>query len=147
MPPIFGGPRIPDLSPLADAITLEKNLLVEICKGGVPSLCRQGLASIAFSQSGQSPDLVAPTAWFSARGACTLAVVNDAASPLAQAAQQVIALHAGPERSVAATKSYIAQLVAGAALVAAWQQDSVFSAAVQALPGQLQAATGCAIAR
>ncbi|NUP98583.1 MAG: sugar phosphate isomerase/epimerase [Armatimonadetes bacterium] len=32
VPPIFGPPRIPDLSPYADAITLEKNLLVELCK-------------------------------------------------------------------------------------------------------------------
>jgi sugar phosphate isomerase/epimerase len=30
--PIFGGPRIPDLSPLADAVTLEKRLLIEICR-------------------------------------------------------------------------------------------------------------------
>lgn len=30
VPPIFGGPRIPDLSPLADAVTLEKDLLVKL---------------------------------------------------------------------------------------------------------------------
>lgn len=72
----------------------------------------QGLLSVAFSQSGQSPDLVAPTAFIRQQGARTLAFVNDVQSPLAEAAQWVLPLHAGAERSVAATKSYIAQLVA-----------------------------------
>ena len=99
-----------------------------------------GLAAFAFSQSGQSPDLVAPTQSLGAQGARTVAFVNDAASPLAQAAQHVVPLHAGLETSVAATKSFIAQLVAGAALVAAWQQDAAFGAALQALPAALQQA-------
>jgi glutamine---fructose-6-phosphate transaminase (isomerizing) len=97
----------------------------------------QGLASFAFSQSGQSPDLVAPTQALRAQGACTVALVNDAASPLALAAQHVVPLHAGIERSVAATKSCIAQLAAGAALVSAWQQDAAFAAALQDLPEAL----------
>jgi glucosamine--fructose-6-phosphate aminotransferase (isomerizing) len=105
------------------------------------SLLCQGLASFAFSQSGQSPDLVAPTAYFTANGGCTVAFVNDADSPLARASMHVVALHAGPERSVAATKSYTAQLVAGAALVAAWQQDPSFTQALQSLPERLHAAS------
>jgi glutamine---fructose-6-phosphate transaminase (isomerizing) len=104
------------------------------------NLVCDGLAAFAFSQSGQSPDLVGPTRYLRDQGARTVALVNDAESPLAQAAQHVIALHAGPERSVAATKSYITQLAAGAALVAAWQQDRAFSAALQALPEALQRA-------
>ncbi len=96
-----------------------------------------GLVSLAFSQSGQSPDLVAPTRFFSAGGARTAAFVNDAQSPLAKAAQWVFPLHAGVEASVAATKSFIAQLVAGARLVAAWQDDVVLQAAISALPGVL----------
>lgn len=104
------------------------------------SLLCEGLVSFAFSQSGQSPDLVAPTQYFSDRGARTLAFVNDATSPLARAAQCVVPLHAGPERSVAATKSCIAQLVAGAALVSAWQQDDAFADALQALPAALHKA-------
>lgn len=107
------------------------------------SLQCHGLASFGFSQSGQSPDLVAPTAYFSAHGARTVALVNDAASPLAQASQHVVALHAGAERSVAATKSFMAQMVAGAALVSAWERDPAFAAALQALPDALQAATRC----
>lgn len=96
-----------------------------------------GLASMAFSQSGQSPDLVAPTRYFKAGGACTAAFVNDPDSPLAQAAQWVFPLHAGAETSVAATKSFIAQLVAGARVVAAWQDDLVLQAALSGLPGVL----------
>ena len=80
-----------------------------------------GLLALAFSQSGQSPDLVEPLREFASRGARTVAFVNDAHSPLAQAAQSVFALQAGPETSVAATKTCICQLVAGAALVASWE--------------------------
>jgi glutamine---fructose-6-phosphate transaminase (isomerizing) len=100
----------------------------------------KGLVSLAFSQSGQSPDLVAPTKFFSEGGARTIAFVNAEASPLAAAAQHVFPLHAGPERSVAATKSYIAQLVAGARLVAAWQGDEDLAAALQTLPQDLEKA-------
>lgn len=99
-----------------------------------------GLVSVAFSQSGQSPDLVSPTTFFRAGGARTVAVVNDPASPLAQAAEWVLPLHAGPERSVAATKSYIAQLVAGARLVASWRGDGDLLAALNALPGAMERA-------
>ncbi|MDC6168305.1 SIS domain-containing protein [Paucibacter sp. XJ19-41] len=100
----------------------------------------KGLVSLAFSQSGQSPDLVAPTKFFSAGGARTVAFVNAEGSPLAAAAQHVFGLHAGPEQSVAATKSYIAQLVAGARVVAAWQADEDLSAALQTLPQALERA-------
>ncbi len=97
----------------------------------------QGLLSLAFSQSGQSPDLVAPTQFFHEGGAITAAFVNQPDSPLARAAQWAFALHAGDEVSVAATKSYIAQLVAGARVVAAWQDDPVLQAALLALPDAL----------
>ena len=97
----------------------------------------KGLVSLAFSQSGQSPDLVAPTRFFSEGGAVTAAFVNKADSPLAQAAQWVFPLHAGTEASVAATKSYIAQLVAGARVVAAWQGDAELQSALLALPNVL----------
>lgn len=99
-----------------------------------------GLVSMAFSQSGQSPDLVAPTRFFSDGGACTAAFVNDPDSPLARASQWVFPLHAGAETSVAATKSFITQLVAGARVVAAWQQDLALQAALSALPGALSRA-------
>ena len=99
-----------------------------------------GLLSLAFSQSGQSPDLVLPTSGFTKGGATTVAFVNDAASPLARAAKWVLPLHAGEERSVAATKSFVAQLVAGARLVAAWQPDDALLAAIRELPASLSQA-------
>jgi glucosamine--fructose-6-phosphate aminotransferase (isomerizing) len=100
----------------------------------------QGLAAFGFSQSGQSPDLVEPTKYFRAGGAVTAAFVNDAESPLAQAAQWVFPLHAGQEKSVAATKSFIAQLTAGARLVAAWQGDAMLQGALAKLPDTLRQA-------
>ena len=100
----------------------------------------EGLLSIAFSQSGQSPDLVAPQRFFRSGGARTVAVVNDPASPLAEAAQWVLPLHADAETSVAATKSYIAQLVAGARLVAQWQGDAALQRAIDTLPEALEEA-------
>jgi glucosamine--fructose-6-phosphate aminotransferase (isomerizing) len=101
--------------------------------------CR-GLASLAFSQSGQSPDLVQPTRYFRAGGSATVALVNDPQSPLAEAAEWLLPLHAGPEQSVAATKSFIAQLTAGARLAAVWQDDGGLRAALHALPQALQRA-------
>jgi glutamine---fructose-6-phosphate transaminase (isomerizing) len=100
----------------------------------------QGMMSFAFSQSGQSPDLVAPTTYFTSNGGTTAAVVNHADSPLAKAAQWCFPLHAGQEASVAATKSYITQLVAGARIVGAWQGDSQFNSAISALPDVLHRA-------
>jgi glutamine---fructose-6-phosphate transaminase (isomerizing) len=100
----------------------------------------QGLVSFAFSQSGQSPDLVMPTKFFGEGGARTVAFVNAKGSPLAAAAQHVFPLHAGPEQSVAATKSYIAQLVAGVRVVAAWQGDEDLAVALQTLPQDLEKA-------
>jgi len=99
-----------------------------------------GLMSVAFSQSGQSPDLIAPTRFIREGGARTVAFVNEVQSPLAAAAQWIFPLHAGKELSVAATKSYIAQLVAGARLTAAWQDDKPLQGALQRLPDVLHAA-------
>jgi glutamine---fructose-6-phosphate transaminase (isomerizing) len=94
----------------------------------------QGLMSIAFSQSGQSPDLIVPTRYFREHGATTLAFVNDSASPLSEAAEWSIPLRAGTEQSVAATKSFIAQLVAGAQLAAYWSKDVALSESLRTLP-------------
>lgn len=100
----------------------------------------RGLLATAFSQSGQSPDLVAPMQFFNAGGATTAAFVNDASSPLAAASQWVFPLLAGEEQSVAATKSFIAQLVAGARVTAAWQRDTALAAAISDLPEALSRA-------
>jgi glucosamine--fructose-6-phosphate aminotransferase (isomerizing) len=71
---------------------------------------------IGISQSGRSPDIVAVLDEARAQGALTVALVNDGASPLAAAADEVIDLQAGPERAIAATKSYTAELL-GVALL------------------------------
>jgi glutamine---fructose-6-phosphate transaminase (isomerizing) len=67
---------------------------------------------IGVSQSGGSPDLVRSLAVAGEQGALTVAVTNDVSSPLAQAAHAHVDVLAGAERSVAATKSYTAQLLA-----------------------------------
>ena len=101
----------------------------------------EGLWSLAVSQSGRSPDLVEPMRSLRQRGARTLAIVNDAHSPLARAAEWVLPLHAGPELSVAATKSFIAQMALGARLVSEWSGDAGLAQALQTLPEVLARAT------
>ena len=95
---------------------------------------------IAISQSGRSPDLLALAGMARADGALTVAIVNDASSPLAGLCEVVLPLHAGPERSVAATKSYLASLAAVLQLVAAWHADASLLAAVEHLPAALTVA-------
>jgi glutamine---fructose-6-phosphate transaminase (isomerizing) len=94
----------------------------------------RGCLVLAISQSGRSPDLLATVASAKASGATVLALCNSADSPLMAAADLVIELHAGPERSVAATKSYLASLTAIAQLVAAWKEDAKLEAALAQLP-------------
>ena len=95
---------------------------------------------VVISQSGRSPDLVAATEAARAGGALTLAIVNDEASPVAGAAELVLPVAAGPERAVAATKTVVNSLIAGAALVAAWSGDEALGGAVDRLPQRLAAA-------
>ena len=71
---------------------------------------------IGISQSGASPDVVGVVAAARRHGAPTLAITNDAGSALADAAEYVVALAAGPERSIAATKTYTTSLLALARL-------------------------------
>lgn len=93
---------------------------------------------IAISQSGRSPDLVQHARMARAAGAQVLALVNVVDSPLAAVAHRVVPLHAGPERSVAATKSYICALTAILQLAAAWRDDDDLPRAVQTLPTALR---------
>ena len=95
---------------------------------------------VTVSQSGKSPDIVALQAAARKAGALTVAIVNDAESPVAKSADICLPLHAGPELSVAATKSVIGSLAAGAALVAHWRHDDKMIAAVAELPKHLSKA-------
>lgn len=72
---------------------------------------RDALA-IGISQSGQSPDIVSAIDGARRGGALALAVTNDEASPLARVADLVLPLGVGPERSIAATKTFTAELLA-----------------------------------
>jgi glutamine---fructose-6-phosphate transaminase (isomerizing) len=82
---------------------------------------------LALSQSGRTPDVVDYVERARKRGALTVAVTNDPDSVLAQAAEAVLPLAAGPERAIAATKTYTAQLAALALLAgfAAGRGDEV----------------------
>ena len=96
---------------------------------------------VGISQSGQSPDVVRVIAEGRAQEAVTLAVTNDVGSPLAQAAEFALDIHAGPEKAVAATKTYTAELMALAALSAAMVSDEgEHLAALWQVPGAAQAA-------
>ena len=92
---------------------------------------------LTISQSGRSDDLIETTTMARKAGAITVAVVNDVASPLAQTTQFVLPLAAGPERSVAATKSFVTSLAALLQLTAAWTGDSVMGSACGRLPARL----------
>lgn len=93
---------------------------------------------IGISQSGQSPDIVAVLAEAARQNQPTLALTNDAASPLAQAASLVIPLHAGLERAVAATKTYTNSLLALALFSAALAEDRSRLDALQRIPAGMQ---------
>jgi glutamine---fructose-6-phosphate transaminase (isomerizing) len=95
---------------------------------------------LAISQSGRSPDLLAAVERQRDAGAYVVVLVNAENSPLAALADEVIALSAGPEHAVAATKSCLASLAALAALAAAWGEDAALMHALAALPDALRAA-------
>jgi glucosamine--fructose-6-phosphate aminotransferase (isomerizing) len=100
-------------------------------------------ACIAISQSGKSPDIVKMAETAGQGGALTIALTNTASSPLAAACDEVIDIHAGSERSVAATKTFVNSVVAGLALLAECMDDDRLRRALAALPGQLEAARNC----
>ncbi len=102
-----------------------------------------GMAAIAVSQSGKSPDIVAMARAAGDGGARTLALVNVTPSPLAEACHDTIAIQAGPELSVAATKSFVCSIAAGLAVIAHWSQDNALGEAVRALPETLRGALAC----
>lgn len=100
--------------------------------GVVPRLDRSLV--IGISQSGASPDIVGVIVAARQQGAPTMAITNDPDSPLGQAAEHRLALRAGPERAVAATKTYTTSLLAIARLSAAIGQDEAAVAEIEAIP-------------
>jgi glucosamine--fructose-6-phosphate aminotransferase (isomerizing) len=103
--------------------------------GGVPDFA--DALVIGISQSGASPDIVAVVAAARAQGAPTVAITNEPGSALAAAADRTIVLGAGPERAIAATKTYTAELLAVALLSASLTGDAADRAALAAVPDAL----------
>jgi glucosamine--fructose-6-phosphate aminotransferase (isomerizing) len=99
-----------------------------------------GALYLVISQSGKSPDLLRNAEAAKAAGARVVALVNVEDSPLAQLADTVLPLCAGPEKSVAATKSYLASLAAILQLGAVWKNDPELLDALDALPDALRQA-------
>lgn len=76
-------------------------------------------AVIGISQSGAAPDVAAVLDAARSAGALTVAVTNRARSRVARSASAVLLLRAGPERSVAATKTFTSTCLALALLASA----------------------------
>jgi len=95
---------------------------------------------LAISQSGKSPDILMATQAAKNSGAIVVAIVNDTASPLAKISDFVIPMYAGPEKSIAATKSFICTLSALVHLVATWAQSHALVNELGKLPNMLTAA-------
>jgi glucosamine--fructose-6-phosphate aminotransferase (isomerizing) len=100
-------------------------------------------ASISISQSGKSPDIVQMAKSTMLGGALPIAITNDPNSPLAYACSHTIDICAGPERSVAATKTFVNCVASGLLLLAHWKKDQQLLNALKKLPQQAAAAIKC----
>ena len=100
-------------------------------------------ATFAVSQSGKSPDIVSMAENARRGGSFVSAITNNPSSPLALSAEASIDLLAGPELSVAATKSFVNSTVAGMLILAAWTGNATLKTAIDALPAALGQAITC----
>lgn len=127
-------------------IEVELGLVVAAAAPSVASLFSRQLKLnkalvLLISQSGRSEDLLAQGRAAKQSGALVVALVNDISSPLAALADYAIPLLAGPEKAVAATKSYLCTLSALLQLVAHWKQDEELLNALASLPAALKSVT------
>ncbi|WP_420865716.1 SIS domain-containing protein [Ruegeria profundi] len=102
-----------------------------------------GAVCLSVSQSGQSPDIVGMTRSLKSSGGLTVAITNNTTSRLAEVADAVLPLHAGPELSVAATKTFVTSLVAGLCVLAEVKGDGELITAIRSLPAHLAQAAQC----
>ena len=102
-----------------------------------------GALFVVISQSGRSPDLVTATEVARKSGALTLAIVNDEKSPAAAAAELVLPINAGAEHAVAATKTVVLSMIAGARLVSTLARDEHLNDSLQLLPHRLSSVLAC----
>ncbi|HWA00194.1 MAG TPA: SIS domain-containing protein [Caulobacterales bacterium] len=119
-------------------LTSSAALSISSVYGAAPAL--NDVLYLVISQSGRSPDLIASAEAARKKGALVIALVNDVESPLADLSDETIALSAGPEKSVAATKSFIAALAAALHLVAEWRGSADLRRARAALGAHLRQA-------
>jgi glucosamine--fructose-6-phosphate aminotransferase (isomerizing) len=94
-------------------------------------------ACIAISQSGRSPDIVGMLSAARAGRAVTIAITNSEESLLAAEAEFCLPLLAGPEYSIAATKTCVLSVLAGLALLTEWRDDAALRAALAGAPQAL----------
>ncbi len=134
---------------------LEHALGVPVALAAASLLTQYGIESaspqsalLAFSQSGAGPDMIALVESAKRRGAYSIALTNDANSGLAAAADATAYLDAGPERAVAATKTYIAELISVALIAAAAARavgrDAAWANEIEALSARMQASLDAA---
>lgn len=97
-----------------------------------------GSACVSVSQSGKSPDIVEMARVARDCGALSFAMTNNPDSPLAQVSDHTLNLHAGPELSVAATKTFVTSAVSAIWLLAECSGDSDLLAAIKGLPDVLE---------
>ncbi|MFA6092366.1 MAG: SIS domain-containing protein [Elusimicrobiota bacterium] len=105
----------------------------------------KGVLVVGISQSGRSTDILEYLRAASRAGAITAAVTNDRSSPIARAAEHGFFLHAGLERSVAATKTFTAQAACLYLLAAAWlggREGARMERGLDAVPRLIEAALG-----
>ncbi len=95
---------------------------------------------LAVSQSGRSADILAFTQSAKRSGALTVAVTNAEDSPLAETCDIVLPICAGPELSVAATKTFIGTATALCRLAALWSGNDYMQRAMARLPERLASA-------
>jgi glutamine---fructose-6-phosphate transaminase (isomerizing) len=99
-----------------------------------------GCTALALSQSGRTPDVVEYARQAKRRGAYVVCFTNDPSSELAREADAVLALQAGPERAVAATKTYMNQVAALGLLAAhAAEEGEAFADGIRATADTMRA--------
>jgi len=92
---------------------------------------------VSLSQSGRTEEIVEVQRWASSLGAATVAISNDASSPLATECDVPLTTQAGEERAVPATKSYTGQLTALAALAEALDDGDGLTPLLDRVPGEV----------
>jgi len=94
----------------------------------------QNALVIGISQSGQSPDIVSVLEEGRKQNCLTLAITNIPDSPLAKVADFVLDIQAGPEKAVAATKTYTTELMAIAMISAALSDSKEYWDQLMSVP-------------